>query len=92
MSITSVFGEQVPFPVVLNDKLNFLAKISSFEGIVSVWVDGKRLMEYTDPMPVPPGTIGLEFWLKGANATIYIDDMSVCELSAPFVSIVPVEE
>ena len=69
-----------------------LVETSSFEGVVSVWVDGKRLLEYTDPMPVPPGTIGLEFWLQGANATIYVDDMSVCELSAPFVSIFPVEE
>lgn len=68
-----------------------LVEISSHEGLTGVWLDGKRLLEYEDPQPIPPGTIGLELWLSGSETIVYFDDISVCELSAPFISIVPVE-
>ncbi len=68
-----------------------LVEISSHEGLTGVWLDGKRLLEYEDPQPIPPGTIGFELWLSGSETIVYFDDMSVCELSTPFISIVPVE-
>lgn len=66
-----------------------LVEISSYQGTTEVWADGTRLMSYEDPQPVPPGTIGLELWLNGSDTLVYFDNISVCELSAAFTSIVP---
>jgi hypothetical protein len=41
-------------------------------------------MTYQDPEPLPPGGPGLEMWLVDDTVTVYFDDISVCELSAPF--------
>lgn len=63
----------------------YYVEISYYQGAVQVWVDGKMLMSYTDPKPLPPGTIGLEAHItKDANTAYYFDDLSVCGLSAPF--------
>ena len=66
-----------------------LTEISTFQGTTEVWLDGQRLMAYEDPQPIPSGTIGLEFRLQGTNSIVYLDDLTVCEMSAPFVSIKP---
>ena len=66
-----------------------LVEISTFQNVTEVWLDGKRLMAYEDPQPLPPGTMGLEFRLKGSDTIVYFDNISVCELSTPFASIVP---
>jgi len=68
-----------------------LAEISTFGNVTEIWLDGKRLMAYDDPEPLPAGTMGLELWLKGSETIVYFDNISVCELSAPFVSSVPAE-
>ena len=66
-----------------------LAEISTYNNVTEIWMDGTRLMSYEDPQPLPPGTMGLEFRLKGSDAVVYFDNLAVCELSAPFVSIAP---
>jgi hypothetical protein len=66
-----------------------LVEISSFEGLTQLWLDGEKLMYYQDPQPIPPGTIGLELWLTGSDNILYFDNISVCGLGAPFVSILP---
>jgi hypothetical protein len=63
----------------------YFLEISSFDGTVQVWVDGKKLIDYKDPKPLPAGTIALEVHnFKDPNTSYYFDDLSVCELSAPF--------
>ncbi|MCJ7434298.1 MAG: carboxypeptidase regulatory-like domain-containing protein [Anaerolineales bacterium] len=66
-----------------------LAEILTFQDVTEVWLDGTRLMSYQDPQPIPPGTIGLELRLQGNDVVVYFDNLSVCELSAPFTSIAP---
>ncbi len=62
-------------------------EISTYNGLTEVWLDGKKLLNYSDPQVLPPGTIGLELHLKdGAKMIFYFDNISVCELAAPFVS------
>ena len=63
-----------------------LFEISAFDGVIEAWLNGKKLFSYTDPQPLPPGTIGLEVHLsERVKATFNFDDISVCELNAPFV-------
>lgn len=64
----------------------YLFEISAYQGVAEVWLDGQRLFSYTDPQPLPPGTIGLEMHLRpGVKTVFWFDDMAVCGLSAPFV-------
>jgi hypothetical protein len=53
-----------------------------------VWLDNRFLFSYTDPQPLPPGTIGLEMHLREEVKTVFwFDDLAVCGLSAPFTSL-----
>lgn len=68
----------------------YFFEISAYDGVIEVWVDGKNLITYHDPQPLPAGTIGIEVHIfKDADVTFTYDDFSVCELSAPFTSNVP---
>ena len=68
----------------------YFFEISTYNGLVQVWADGKELITYQDPKPLPAGTIGLEVHIfKDAEVTFAYDDFSVCGLNAPFTSIVP---
>jgi len=62
-------------------------EISTYQGELQIWRDGKRLGKWTDPQPIPEGslTVEMDFWKP--ETKVYLDDFSVCELSAPFVSI-----
>jgi hypothetical protein len=42
-------------------------------------------MGYEDPQPLPPGGIDYEVWLFNDATILYFDDISLCELSAPFM-------
>ena len=67
-------------------------EISTFEGVSEVWIDGQKAVSYEDPNPFPEGKIGFEsnfHWSEGG--TIFYDDLSLCELSAPFTSIFETE-
>lgn len=69
-------------------KLNmwYLVEISAFKGNVKVWLDGKEVMDYVDPQPMPGGGFGFATDLVKSGAIAYYDNVSVCGLSAPFVS------
>ena len=63
-----------------------LWEISNFDGTVKVWVDRQEVATYDDPNPWPGGTVNIEpFPVSSAN--YYVNNVSICELSAPFVSI-----
>jgi len=62
-------------------------EFGTYQGYTEVWVDGVQTMTYQDPQPLPEGTIGLEVWLFDDSVSVYFDDISICELSAPFVPI-----
>jgi hypothetical protein len=59
--------------------------ISYFNGTHQVWYDGQKQIEYQDPEPFPPGTIGFEAHLdEGKQTQFFIDNMVICELTAPY--------
>jgi hypothetical protein len=65
----------------------YFFELSTYQGVTELWVDGGRLTSYTDPQPLPGGTIGLETHMfENAETVFYFDDIVVCELSAPFES------
>jgi hypothetical protein len=60
-------------------------EFSAYQGQVQVWVDGKQEIDYQDPKPIDPGLISLEVNIPKDPQTLYaFDDLSVCELTAPF--------
>jgi hypothetical protein len=61
-------------------------EMSTYEGRLEVWFDGRRLLVYEDPEPLPSGTIDFSFEESPTGETItYFDNISVCELSAPYI-------
>ena len=59
--------------------------VSNYEGRVEVWMDDVLWMAYQDPDPLPSGKIGLEVrQTNDEDFRIYFDDISVCNLTAPF--------
>jgi len=61
-------------------------EVSYFEGRSEVWMDDDLWLAYQDPHPLPSGKIGLEIrQTDDENFRIFFDDMSICDLSAPFV-------
>ncbi|MDP2777864.1 MAG: carboxypeptidase-like regulatory domain-containing protein [Anaerolineales bacterium] len=66
-------------------------EISTYQGQTQLWVDGVLSMDYTDPQPIPPGVISIDLFEPLIPDTAsYFDNISVCELSAPFTSIAPI--
>lgn len=66
----------------------YYLEISTYQGLTQLWVDGRKLIAYQDPQPLPGGAIGLEVHMfKDAKAVYYFDDFAVCQLSAPFKSL-----
>lgn len=60
-------------------------ELSFYGGQVEFWMDGKRqFIPYQDPSPLLPGLIGIEV-APSDDFSVLIDNMAVCELSAPFV-------
>jgi hypothetical protein len=60
---------------------------SYLQGNLQVWVDGAKQIEAQDTSPLPAGTIGLEAHIPNDPQTTYMfDNVSVCELSAPFAT------
>ena len=83
----NVAGGELPLPP---DKWYNL-EISTFEGLTEIWIDGRKIHSYNDPNPFPGGTLGLKSYFGEAGGTAYYDNISVCELSAPFTSIFSAE-
>lgn len=62
-------------------------EISSYQDSVEVWLDGKQLLNYKDPDPLPGGKLGLTLWPSQSDGSmVYFDNLIVCGLSDPFVS------
>ncbi|MBV6396165.1 MAG: hypothetical protein HFACDABA_01758 [Anaerolineales bacterium] len=64
------------------------AELSVFQGNVQMWLDGKPVIDFTDPEPLPEKTLGI--WIgpftDKSLTVMYFDDIRVCGLSAPFAS------
>jgi hypothetical protein len=60
------------------------AEISFYQGEVQIWMDGKKLVKWTDPQASPQGSWSLahDFWR--ANASAVYDNFAVCGLKASF--------
>jgi len=61
-------------------------EISTYEDLMEIWIDGSRFVTYQNPRPIPGST--LELWVPDstdAESVVYFDDISICELTAPFV-------
>jgi hypothetical protein len=64
-----------------------IVEISTFNGKIELWIDGKMIDSYDVEEPISAGTIGLAFHGDENAGIFYYDNISVCELSAPFKSI-----
>ena len=60
-------------------------EMSTFDGNFEFWLDGKRLLLYEDPEPLPGGTFQFSFGASPVVSVDYFDNISVCELTAPYV-------
>jgi hypothetical protein len=69
----------------------FLLEIGFFDGMLSVYLDGKLSAEWTDPNPWQGGTMNLEPYPE-ADGVFYFDDFSICELSASVQTIIETAE
>ncbi|MFZ5822385.1 MAG: carboxypeptidase-like regulatory domain-containing protein [Chloroflexota bacterium] len=66
-----------------------LIELGYYDGVLSIWLDGKEVITYQDPQPWEGGSINLEPYPDQETDLIYFDNLAVCELSAPFQSIAP---
>ena len=78
------FIETLPSPEIWH-----LIEISSYNGEIQYWMDGKVIKRFQDPGALSDGTFGIggTGLLGASELPIYIDDISVCGLSAPFTSL-----
>lgn len=65
-----------------------LLEVSAFEGVFEIWVDGIRYLTYQDRKPLPGGTLRLSNWIETEHGAVLFDDISVCEMTEPFVPII----
>ena len=68
-----------------------LFEISFFDGVITVTIDGKQGISWSDPEPWEGGTISLEPSPEG-DTIMYYDNLAVCELTAPMQTIVEATE
>jgi hypothetical protein len=60
-------------------------EISNYQGSIQAWTNGQRTIEAQDPTPLPAGGLSLEAHINADPKQAYLfDNISVCELSAPF--------
>jgi len=70
-------------------------QIATYDRHTEVWLDDQMMMAYDPPENVdmiPTGTIGLEYWPVSADTFVYFDDIALCDLSEPFVPLLPLGE
>jgi hypothetical protein len=59
-------------------------EVGTYQNQLEMWIDGRRYLNYSDPIPLPNGTLALEASVPPDGQTVvYFDDLSVCELTAP---------
>lgn len=61
-------------------------EISTYQGELQIWRDGKLLGKWTDPEPFDSGYFSVEMDFWNPQGKIYLDDFSVCGLEAAFES------
>ena len=61
-----------------------LLEMAFYDGVLSIYRDGVKLIVYEDPMPWEGGSINLEPYPQDETAAFYYDDLVLCNLSAPF--------
>ena len=81
--------------IALRDSLRMLEsdvwhqlEVSTYNGTLEIWIDGARFLTYTDPQPLPGGTMVIGQGLGeplDPESVVYYNNISVCELTAPFV-------
>ncbi|MFQ5923860.1 MAG: hypothetical protein ACE5M4_13545 [Anaerolineales bacterium] len=59
-------------------------EIGNYGGDIEAWIDGFRILAYRDPDPLPEGGIFISLQTSADDTSIYLDDISVCELTTPF--------
>jgi hypothetical protein len=69
--------------LILKPNVWHYLEISTYLGQLQVWLDGASVVDVVDDMPLPPGGFSIG---KGDTGIMYFDAISVCGLSAPFIS------
>jgi hypothetical protein len=90
-SIWNASGQPVPdaglgrvdVVLILEPKVWHYMEISTYQGKIQVWLDGKAAVETTDTTPLPPGGFDIG---RGNAGVMYFDAISVCGLISPFTS------
>lgn len=91
-----VFREQAPvYPTLLalldlqrtlKSDVWHAVEIGTYEGLLEIWIDGARFLTYKDPKPLLGSGLKLSVdETTDADSVAYFDDISICELTAPFV-------
>jgi len=62
-------------------------EISTFNDVYEIWIDGVKGGSWQDLKPLAPGTFFLDADFWQSERIVEFDDISVCQLSAPFTSI-----
>jgi len=62
-------------------------EISTYQGEYQLWIDGTLLGKWLDQDPIIEGYLGIGMDLWSDDSLAYYDNITVCELNAPFVSI-----
>jgi len=75
------------FGGVIGDGEWHTIEISTYEGTFSLWIDGVERGSWEDQQPLAPGGMFLDADFWDPDREIEFDDISICELSAPFVSL-----
>jgi hypothetical protein len=65
-----------------------LLEVSAFEGVFEIWVDQRPYLSYQDPSPLRGGSLRLANWKATEDGAVLFDDISICEMTEPFVPIV----
>lgn len=82
VSHTSVLGRKI----FISPKKWHQIEMSTYEGDFEFWLNGARLLLYEDPEPLTGGNFDIGYFESpGVDFVDYFDNISVCELNAPYV-------
>jgi hypothetical protein len=62
-------------------------EVATYEGTFSLWIDGVESGSWEDQQPLPAGELFLDADFWDPDREVELDDISICELSAPFASL-----
>ncbi|KAA3644242.1 MAG: carboxypeptidase regulatory-like domain-containing protein [Chloroflexi bacterium] len=68
-------------------------EVSRYQDTLEIWLNSNLVANYQDPMPLESSGIGgISIFPYSDPSTVLFDDMSICELSAPFAPLQGPEE